>query len=291
MLDIKPLRYFAAVARTLHFGKAAQHLHISQPPLSRQIAALEQTLGTALFERNAHRVALTSAGEQLFREAQAILTSLERLPENIRAAASGQAGTLTLGFTMCSAYSVIPGLARRFAGAYPRVALKLREVVSNDLTVQLLEGRIDVAVMLPAGAVAGLMQRPVFVEPLCAALPSGHPSASARSFSLADLAQSPFVAATAEVSPGLRRTIEEQCLAAGFVPNIHMEVQLQQTILSLVAEGVGVALVPSSMKKMQVEGVTFRKLAHAKTVEQMMAWPEKTQNPCVRNLLALQGFS
>ncbi len=289
MLDIRPLRYFVAVAQQLHFGRAAAQLHISQPPLSRQIAALEAELGAALFERNAHKVALTPAGAQLYQEAQHILHGLERLPGNVLAAASGQAGSLSVGFTMCAAYSVIPRMARRFAAAYPKVALKLREVVSNDLAAQLLDGRIDVAVMLPSGPVAGLRQQAVFVEPLCVALPAGHPAARSRGFRLVELAGSPFVAATAEASPVLRSTIEEQCAAAGFAPDVRMEVQLQQTVLSLVAEGVGVALVPDSMRKMQVEGVRFRKLPGARTIEQVMAWAEHVRNPCVRNLLALEG--
>lgn len=285
MLDVRPLRYFVTVARTLHFGRAAQQLHVSQPPLSRQIAALEREVGARLFERNAHKVRLTPAGEQMLADAQAILERLERIPANIAAIASGAGGSLRIGFTMCAAYSVIPGIARRFGSAYPKVSLQLREVVPNDLPSQLMEGRIDVAVMFPIERIPGIEQRRIFSEPFCAALPATHPLAGRRAFRLADLADSPFIAAPAEVSPNLRHAIEAECAAAGFAPRVHMEVQLQQTILSLVAEGVGVALVPASMMKMRVEGVKFRRLTGGQDIDQVLAWAAANQNPCLRNLL------
>ena len=292
MLDVRPLRYFMAVARTLHFGRAAEQLHVSQPPLSRAIAALEREVGARLFERNAHAVRLTPAGDRLRIEAEAILDRLERIPAQLAAAASGATGTLAVGFTMCAAYSVVPPMARRFGTAWPGVSLQLREVVPNDLPAQLQAGRIDVAVMFPVSPVPGIEQRTIFSEPFCAALPASDRLADTRRFRLADLADHPFIAAPAEVSPSLRRAIEAQCAAAGFVPRVRMEVQLQQTILSLVAEGVGVALVPASMMKMQVQGVRFRKLPPgAQTIEQALAWASGNGNPCLRNLLKLEGLA
>jgi DNA-binding transcriptional LysR family regulator len=240
-----------------------------------------------LFQRGAGGVTLTVAGVQLLRDAQGILAGLDRVRANVGAAESGRTGTLVVGFTMCAAYSVIPTLIRSFGAQYPDVSLTLREVVSNDLLPRLLDGRVDVAVMLPAALAPGLAQRTLLVEPLCMALPAAYPATPGRAPALADLAHCSFIASTDEAAPGLRRTIEAQCAAAGFTPRIGIEVQLQQTILSLVAEGFGVALVPASMQKMGGEGIRFHRLDNALSVEQVLVWSATASNPCVQNLLDL----
>ncbi|RZF31709.1 LysR family transcriptional regulator [Paraburkholderia sp. UYCP14C] len=287
MIDVKPLRYFVTLADTRHFGRAAARLNLSQPPLSRQLAALEASLGVTLIERSPRSVTLTAAGERFYADAKAILASLEQAVSNARAAAHGEAGKLEIGFTMCSAYSVVPGYARVFGAAYPEVELKLREVVSNDLAAQLLAGHIDAAIMFPTVPDKSLATRTVLTEPLCVALSRSHPRARARRLKIAQLAGEPFVLALEEVAPGLRATIVEHCRSGGFEPDIRFEVQLQQTVLSLVDEGVGVALVPSSMRKAQLAGVVFRPLADAPLIEQVLAWSPANRNPCLARFLEL----
>jgi len=287
MLDFRQLRYFVAVADSLHFGRAAARLHISQPPLSRQIAALEASLGVTLFLRNARQVSLTPAGARLHADARAILAAIDRATLNARAAADGEAGALSIGFTMCAAYSVVPGYARRFAARYPEVALALREVVSNDLALQVAEGQIDAAIVFPQAQRAGIVRRTVLREPLCLALPRGHRLAGRRQLAAADLAQESFVAAVAEVAPALREAVLALCREAGFEPAIRMEVQLQQTILSLVAEGAGVALVPASMRRVRLEGVVFKSLRSDVRVMQELIWRNDNHNPCLARFLDL----
>jgi DNA-binding transcriptional LysR family regulator len=287
VLDIRQLRYFLAVAETLHFGRAAARLHISQPPLSRQVAALERELGVALFVRDARRVELTAAGTRLRADAREILAAVDQAARNARSAAAGEAGRLALGFTMCAAYSVVPGYARRFAAKYPDVELSLREVVSNDLAAQVAESRIDAAIVFPQPLRPGLDRRTVVREPLCLVLPKTHRLAQRRRVLLAELAGEPFVAADAAVAASLRDAVLAQCARAGFAPAIAMEVQLQQTILSLVGEGVGVALVPASMAKVRLEAVVFKPLADAVTIAQELVWRPANANPCLANLLAL----
>jgi DNA-binding transcriptional LysR family regulator len=289
MLDFRQLRYFVAVADTLHFGRAAARLHISQPPLSRQVAALEASLGVTLFERDARHVALTPAGVRLHADAREILGAIARAARNAQAAAAGEAGTLSIGFTMCAAYSVVPGYARRYAAKYPAVDLLLREVVSNDLVAQVLDRRIDAAIVFQQPLRPGLQHRGVFTEPLCLALPRAHRLAARRRVPLAELANEPFIAAAAEVAPVLRAALLAQCARAGFEPGIVMEVQLQQTILSLVAENVGVALVPSSMRQLQLDAVTFKTLPDAVTIAQELVWLGANSNPCLANLLEMVG--
>ncbi len=287
MLDLRRLRYFMAVADTLHFGQAAARLHISQPPLSRQIAALEEELGVQLLERNPHGVALTAAGQQLQADGRGILASVERAALNARAAAAGEAGRLAIGFTMCAAYSVVPGYARRFAARHPQVELSLREVVSNDLVAQVAEGRIDAAIVFAQPLPPGLSHRTVVREPLCLALPRGHRLAARRSVPVAELAGEPFIATPPDVAPSLHAAVLAQCRQAGFAPRIAMEVQLQQTILSLVAEGVGVALVPASMRRVQPDAVVFRPVPPVVELAQDLVWRAANSNPCLQHLLAL----
>jgi DNA-binding transcriptional LysR family regulator len=263
VIDIKPLRYFVTLAETRHFGRAAARLNLSQPPLSRQLAALEASLGVTLIERSPRSVTLTAAGERFYADAKAILAAVEQAVSNAQAAAHGDAGKLSIGFTMCSAYSVVPGYARVFGVAYPEVALNLREVVSNDLAAQVLAGQIDAAIMFPNVPDKGLVMRTILREPLCVALSRSHPRARARRLKIGQLAGEPFVLASEEVAPSLRAAILDHCRSGGFEPDIRFEVQLQQTVLSLVDEGVGVALVPSSMRKAQLAGVVFRPLVDA----------------------------
>ncbi|MBW8835075.1 MAG: LysR family transcriptional regulator [Burkholderia sp.] len=287
MIDIKPLRYFVTLAETRHFGRAAARLNLSQPPLSRQLAALEASLGVTLIERSPRSVTLTAAGERFYADAKAILASVEQAVSNAQAAASGEAGKLAIGFTMCAAYNVVPGYARAFGAAYPEVALSLREVVSNDLAAQVVAGHIDAAIMFPHVPGKGLATRTILREPLCVALSRGHPRARARRLRIAQLAGAPFVLASEEVAPTLRATILEHCRSGGFEPDIRFEVQLQQTVLSLVDEGVGVALVPASMRKAQLAGVVFKPLVDAPLVEQVLAWSPANRNPCLGRFLEL----
>ncbi|CAG4902043.1 LysR family transcriptional regulator [Paraburkholderia saeva] len=287
MIDIRPLRYFVTLAETRHFGRAAARLNLTQPPLSRQLAALEASLGVTLIERSPRNVTLTAAGERFYSDARAILAALDQAAKNAQAAASGEAGKLGIGFTMCAAYSVVPRYARAFGDAYPEVALNLREVVSNDLAAQVLAGHIDAAIMFPGLPDKGLEARTVVTEPLCVALSRAHPRARARQLKIAQLAGEPFVMASSEVAPTLRVTIVEHCRTGGFEPDIRFEVQLQQTVLSLVDEGVGIALVPASMRKAQLAGVVFRPLVDAPMTEQVLVWSPSNRNPCLARFLAL----
>jgi DNA-binding transcriptional LysR family regulator len=287
VIDFKPLRYFVTLAETCHFGQAAARLHLSQPPLSRQLAALERNLGVTLLERGPRSVVLTAAGQRFYADAKAILAALAQAEKNAQAAAGGAAGALAIGFTMCAAYSVVPAYTRAFGSAYPDVDLRLREVMSHDLAAEVLGGRIDAAIMFPIAPHPGLATRTIVSEPLCVALPRLHPRARSRSVRIGQLAGDAFIMNVPEVAPALRNAITGHCRAAGFEPHVAIEVQLQQTILSLVNEGVGIALVPDSMRKVQLADVIFRKLADAPLIEQVLAWSPASRNPCLARFLEL----
>jgi DNA-binding transcriptional LysR family regulator len=287
MIDVKPLRYFVTLAETRHFGRAAARLNLSQPPLSRQLMALEESLGVTLMERNPRSVSLTAAGERFYADAKMILAAIDLAVQNAQATALGASGKLTIGFTMCAAFSVVPGYARAFGSAYPDVKLRLREIVSSDLATLVLDGQVDAAIMFPGLPNKHLEMRTVLREPLCVALSRTHRLARGRHLKIAQLAREPFVIALEEVAPALRAAILSHCQSGGFDPDIQFEVQLQQTVLSLVGEGAGVALVPASMRKAQLGDVVFRRLADAPFIEQVLAWSPSNRNPCLSRFLDL----
>lgn len=279
MLDLRRLQYFVTVAETLHFGRAAARLHIAQPPLSRHIAMLEQELGVKLFERTSRRVALTAAGAQLQRDAHQLLSSLEEMPNRVRAASRGVIGEVKLGFTMYAANSFLPELVRRFREQYPAVNIVLHERLPQELAAQLLDNKLDVGITLQGETGPGLETWGVWQERLCVALPAGHPGANAPILHLHELRDEAFIVVSRDTTRVLHDAVIRSCRAAGFEPNVLLETHLQQTIVSLVAEGLAVALVPDSMRRVCMEGLVYRPLANAPLIEQVVAMAPGNRNP------------
>lgn len=289
MIDIRHMRYFVALAETLHFGQAAERLHISQPPLSRQIAALEKELGVRLLERHSRRATLTPAGRRFLEDSRAVLASFDQACRNARLADRGELGELSVGFMMHAAYTVLPGLARRFMTAYPQVRLELREALPSILAEEVLKGRHDAGIMFDLGPIRGLETRVIHREPMCLAAHRSHPLASRDAVRAEDLQGEPLIAASPEAGPTLRDALLRFCRSGGFEPAIRLEAQLQQTIVSLVAEGLGVALVPQSMRRLGVADVVFRDLADAPVVAHALAWRPGNLNPTLRPFLREAG--
>jgi DNA-binding transcriptional LysR family regulator len=287
--SLNRLRYFCELARVGNFGRAAKHLHISQPPLSRQIAALEQDLETALFVRSPKGVALTAAGRQFLTDATEILRLVAQAERNAAATGRGEAGRLTMGFTMCAAYSVVPDLTRRYKRAFPKVDLRVRELMPNALESDLRDGAIDIAISFPAGEGTPFVARPLFREPLSLVLPEHHPSAKSNKIRVEDLSQERFLIVPREQVPSLHDSIIQRCRAAGFDPVIGLEVYLQQTIVNFVAEGLGIAFVPASMQRSQIKGAVFKKVADPPMIDQLLYWSPLNKNPCLAGFLALAG--
>lgn len=281
MLDIKPLRYFVALAETRNFHRAAARLHLSQPPLSRQIAALERELGTPLFERSTRVVTLTPAGESFYRDAVAILEALQRAQVQARATAAGERGMLRIGFTMAAAYSVIPRYVRAMRTAWPDVRVELKEVVSDELPERVMGGEIDLGVMFDNGARPGLARRRVLSEPLCVALPRTHPRGRARLLRITDLKDDSFAMTAADAGSRLNADVLDFCRRHGFEPRVSFEVRLQQTMLSLVNDAHCVALVPDSMRRVHMQDIAFKRLHDAPAVDLFLAWSEANRNPCL----------
>jgi DNA-binding transcriptional LysR family regulator len=264
-MELRHLRYFVAVAEEGHITRAAARLGIQQPPLSQQIHALEAELEVQLFRRKPRGVDLTQAGEALLAEARAILDRVEHAILSARRTARGNAGRIGLGFTSSASFHpFVPRIIREFREASPLVSLTLEEAGTGELVDGLRAERIDAAfVRSPIGAVAELDVHSVLEEQMVAALPAGHRLAGRTTrLPLAALEEETFILYRRPLGPGLYDAIIAACQRAGYSPHIGQEAPRMLATLSLVAAGLGVTLIPASMRRMGIEGVAYRPLDH-----------------------------
>src|SRR4051812_27926555 len=288
--DVRQLRYFLAVAERLHFGRAAEALHISQPPLSRAVRALEQDLGVALFTRTRRRVALTAAGERLLEEAGRLIGQLERAVHEVRAAATArERPRLRIGFVSLADYGVLPGLLKAYKAARPDLALGLREMLSPEQATALGAGGLDFGLLLPPVSEAVPLEHLVVQrERFVAALPAGHRLARARGrLALSALGGEPFVTVPREIAPGLYDIVAALARQAGISVNVAQEAIQMQTVVSLVSSGLGVAVVPASIANLGRRGVVYRKLADRHpALELRLAWRRGAINAAAAEFVA-----
>ena len=286
-MDLRRLRYFVAVAEELHFGRAAQRLNISQPPLSVQIRTLEREIGAPLLIRTQRRVELTEAGRVLLEEARRLLGQAEAAVIHVRRAAEGTVGRLTIGFVSTVDYSILPLLVRRFRQKYPGITLKLLELTGDRQQALLQSGELDLGLSILPSPASDLTMRPVFREPLIAAVPASHPLAARRRAALRSLAAEPFIQFPRDLAPGLYDLAIAACQKAGFTPNLSQEAIQMQTILGLVAAGLGVAVVPRCMSKLQRADVHYLSLdARGFEVETVALWHSDNRAPALAALIA-----
>jgi DNA-binding transcriptional LysR family regulator len=291
-MELRQLRYFVAVAEELHFGKAALRLHMTQPPLSQTIQALEEELGAALFERNRRGVTLTPAGTALLPEARRLLAQAQELPQLVQRAAGGEAGRLTLAFVSSADYSVLPPFLRAYRAAYPQVQITLQEATSDLQLDDLLHNRIDAGLLippLPDKTREQLEYLPVLNEPLLLAIPAGLPGVRKQGkLALSALPALPLIIFPRAISPALHDAILSVFREAGITPQIGQEAIQMQTIVSLVSAGIGMALVPQSVSNLMRTGVEYRALSHVTPlVETGLAWRRDNNSPVLHGFLEL----
>lgn len=265
MIELRPLQQFLAVAELLHFGRAAERLHMSQPPLTQAVRKLEAQLGVQLFERSSRSVRLTPAGAALQASAQRLLLDAAALPAEVKAVADGLAGRLRLAFVSTVGFGGLPQWLRSFREACPQVALALREAT---LDVQLREfeaGSIDAGFVIhtPGAAPAGFQRLSIGVEPLVLALPSSDETPSD-----AQCRAAPLVIFPRDVAPSLYDAILVHHGGAG----VAQEAIQMQTIVNLVSAAIGVAWVPASLQGLQRAGVSYRVMPGAPQVETSLIW-------------------
>ncbi|CAG9177486.1 LysR family transcriptional regulator [Cupriavidus respiraculi] len=291
-MDLRQLRYFVTVAEELHFGRAAQRLAMTQPPLSQQIQALEEEIGVRLFARTRRSVALTPAGRQWLPEVRRVLADAAALPELAQRFARGDAGTLSLAFVSTADYGILPDLLRRFRADHPDVELQLREATSDVQFEALIEGTIDAGLVIRPQLPTmppGLSYLPLVREPLVLAVPEGWrppgttaPRGKARAsdaqagpVSLRDVAEAPLIIFPRRSAPAFYDIITGYYARDGLVPTIGQEAIQMQTIVSLVSAGMGVALVPASLCNLRRTGVSYLPLRDAAPdIETGLAWRE-----------------
>jgi len=291
-LELRQLRYFVTVAEELHFGRAALRLHMTQPPLSQTIQALEAALGTPLFARNNRNVALTPAGTALLPEARRILLQMQALPDLAQRAAAGEIGRLSLAFVSTADYSVLPTFLREFRAAFPQVQIDLREATSDVQLEDLLQGRIDAGLLIPPlsdKAKLDLDYTTVLSEPLIVAAPTGAKALrSKKMVSMGDLREQPLIIFPRRIAPALHDAILACFHDAGMTPHIAQEAIQMQTIVGLVSAGMGIALVPQSVSNLQRPGVEYRALAgKPPVVETGLAWRRDNHSPVLHAFLEL----
>jgi DNA-binding transcriptional LysR family regulator len=265
-MELRHLRYFIAVAEELHFGRAAQALGISQPPLSQQIQALEQEIGARLFERTNRRVELSEAGRLFLAEARLVLAQVDKAADVARRAQLGQLGELKIGFTSSAPFnSSIPQAIFAFRQAFPAVHLALQEMSSKEVAEALVDESVQVGIMRPLPLPESLVAVELFREPLVAIIRADHPLAvgSEEGLQLSALAAEPFVFFPRSYGSGLYAQLLNLAREAGFSPLITQEAGEAMTIIGLVAAGLGVTVLPASYQRMRIDGVVYRTLLDA----------------------------
>jgi DNA-binding transcriptional LysR family regulator len=263
-VELRQLRYFIAVAEELHFRRAAERLHISQPPLSQQIRALEDELGFALLVRTRRRVELTPAGAAFLRDARALLAELEGAVATARRIDAGQTGRLRINFVGSALFSIVPGTVERFRRARPGVALELRERATVDQLRAVRAGVADIALVRPPIEDDGeLRVQTVLRERTLAALPAGHALAALTRVPLRRLAAEPLVLFPRDQAPGFHDLLIDSLAGAGVAPRVIQYAPEMLTIIGLVAAGTGVSLVPASVQRLALDGVAYRPVSGA----------------------------
>ena len=295
-MDVRQLRHFAAVAQTLHFGRAAEILGMTQPPLSQSIQALERELGAPLFERTKRSVALTPFGAQWLAPVRKALEELDSLPGLARQLREGDAGRLDLSFVSTADYSVLPRLVRRYAGLYPKVEITLTEATSDVQIAALLAGKGHVGLIIPpprATLPAPLAYLPLVVEPLVAAVPEGwiadgRLSIKDGAVSAEAVVAAPLILFPRQSAPAYHDLVTGYYDAHGGRARIVQEAIQMQTIISLVSAGMGVALAPASLRNLARTGVRYLDLGgSAPMLETGVAWRADDTTPTIARFVAI----
>ncbi|HEX7742490.1 MAG TPA: LysR family transcriptional regulator [Sphingobium sp.] len=290
-MELRHLRYALAIAEHRHFTRAAKALGIGQPPLSQQIKILEEELGVRLFHRLTRGVELTEAGRAFMPLAQSAVQAAEQAAAAAQRAARGEIGGLSIGFTSSASFNpIVPGIIGRFREGFPTLAISLVEQTTTRLLESLADGALDIAFLRPAlGETDGLATRRLPDEDLWVALPARHRLAGAEALDLLDLAGEPFILYPRSNGRLLYDTIIAACRNAGFSPRIAQEAPQMASTVNLVAAGVGVALVPESMRQLHAQGVEYARIAGNGPKAQLVVAHrrEGPMPPAVRNFMGV----
>lgn len=288
-MDFRHLRQFVVLSETLNFRKAAERLHMSQPPLSVSIRKLETELGVALFHRGKDGVQLTKSGEAALEEAKRALFHADEFVHAARAAARGERGLLRIGFVGSATRSILPAIVPVFRQRYPGVQLILRESRSTQIVDALETGGLDIGIVrIPVPTRTALKMQTLQTESLLLAVPRSHRLAKAAKVSMADLVEEDFIFYT-EDAPGLRVAALHACETHGFTPRIAQEAVQVATLISLVEAGLGIALLPS-VSRAHSDLLSWKNVEdfpESATIGISVAWRQQSETTTIRNFQAV----
>ena len=285
-IELRHLRYFLVVAEELHFSRAAERLAIAQPPLSQMIRRLEGELGVSLFHRTKRHVSLTDAGVVFLEEAKRTLAQAEHAIRSVRRASRGELGRLTVGFIGSAAYSVLPPIVRRFREQYPEVDLTLQELSTVQQTQALRNGSLQVGFLRPFEQESVLRYKVVLREPLIIALPEYHRLTQSVNIPMRRLVNEPFILFPRLLAPELYDQIITLCQHARFSPHVVQEAMQLPTIVSLVAAGIGIAVIPASLRNLGRAGVNYRAIRESTPkAELAVAWRVEKPSTVLQSFL------
>jgi len=295
-MDVRHLRHFLAVAETLHFGRAAERLGMTQPPLSQSIMALERDLGAPLFVRTKRSVALTAFGAQWLPRVRAALDDVDGLGDIAERILKGSSGRLELSFVSTADYNILPALVHRFRQLYPDVELALTEATSDRQIAALMEGAGQVGIIIPhheAVLPQTFAYRKLVAEPLIAAVPEswigeGRLAVIDGQLSAAAVISSPLIVFPRRAAPSFYDLVTGYYAACGGTAHVVQHAIQMQTIISLVSAGMGIALVPASLRHLARSGVRYLKLeGDAPELETGIIWRRDDTTPTLRNFLQM----
>lgn len=283
-MELRHLRYFAAVAEERHFGRAAARLGIAQPPLSKQLQDLERELGYPLFDRSCRPIELTAAGQALLEHAGALLESLEIAVRETRRAGAGHSGRVAIGYPSSLAYSGLTRLLRAFRERSPDVAIEVRELPPADQIEALKRGDLDVGFVRAPLHEPQLASENIRTEKLVLALPADHRLAIRERIALSAVAREPFVFFPRARGPGFFDLLISFCRDSGFTPHIVQEAP-QIDVLALVAAGFGLSILPDSVRELRRGDIVLRPIIGSPTTELRLVWRSGDTTPAVARFI------
>lgn len=282
MVELRQLRYFVAVAEELHFTRAAERLGITQPPLSQQIQKLEAELGVILLTRNNRGVALTDAGAVLLAGARRTLAESDRALHEVERVARGEVGSLTIGTVSSAWHGLLPRILREYREHYPEVEISATSMSTTEQIERLLTGSLDVGVLRSPIDQPALETEVMISDSLMVAIPARHPLADRDQIELRWLEDEHLVIFPRRYGPGGYDLIVEMCIEAGFRPQVVQETVEINAVIGLVNAGMGVSIVPASIRQLRIEGIRYIPLAGDHPVWDLsMAWRKENDSPVV----------
>jgi DNA-binding transcriptional LysR family regulator len=288
-MDIRQLELFIAVAEELHFGKAAERLHMSQPPLSQQIRQMETSLGVKLFKRTTRSVELTPAGQSFLTQARLVIDAMTAAELAAKAMGTGIFGRVRLGFAGAATRHLLPKLAREVKSRYPNIDLVLiGNLYANAAQAALSRGEIDLGFVRLPFTLPGISYRAIEEETLMCVVPEDHELAKKKSVSLLDLADEPFVSFPRDSGSTLRVITNKVCWEYGFMPNVVQEAPDSYTIHAMVAAGQGVSIALSSTSTLNQPGVVYLPIVETMPrLQSAIAWNTKSDSAAVAAVVAV----